>query len=68
MALSGTFCATITALECLAKEKVVDVYQTVKRVRKCNPRAVKTKVNIKGSFQSYQCHVLKPVWKECESP
>ena len=44
MAVSGTFCSIVLALECLEAEQMVDVYQTVKRIRKCNPRAVKNKV------------------------
>ncbi len=44
MSVSGTFVAIVNALDRLATERTVDIFQTLKRVRICNGRCVATKV------------------------
>ena len=41
---SGTFVAAYTILERLKSEQMVDVFQTVRRLRKCRPSFVENKV------------------------
>ncbi|XP_072048352.1 receptor-type tyrosine-protein phosphatase kappa-like [Amphiura filiformis] len=43
MGVSGTFCAIVSALDRLATEQTVDIFQTAKRIRKCNSRAIQDK-------------------------
>ncbi|XP_072048343.1 receptor-type tyrosine-protein phosphatase S-like [Amphiura filiformis] len=52
MSVSGTFIAIVSALDRLAAERSVDIFQTLKRLRTCNGRCVATKKHFKFVYDA----------------
>jgi len=54
---SGTFVAAYTILERLKSEQMVDVFQTVRRLRKCRPSFVENKEQYKFLYDVVSCYL-----------